>query len=76
MSKPCPLCANPPLTWRRRRTQLCQCGAELHYHSLGHPHGFTGFTPGCPGFREPAAAPAVPQDEAFQLPMFAEVAHG
>lgn len=63
----CRLCLTfPGALTPRQRDSLCACGFQLQYHTLGHPHGFTGGTPACLGFRERP----VPSNAA-QLPLIA-----
>ena len=53
MPAPCSLGATPPGTFRKAQlATLCACGFERRYHTLGHPHGFTGPTPSCHGFQD------------------------
>lgn len=66
----CVLCASAPGGHPTKRlAALCRCGYALHYHTLGHPHGFTGGTPGCGGFQERQALSHAPALAAAQLPL-------
>jgi hypothetical protein len=65
----CTLCQTLPATYTQKDLQtLCRCGFELQYHTLAHPHGFTGGTPGCSGFQRPSYA--------RELPLFPAAAGG
>lgn len=66
--QPCALCATLPGTLRpKQRALLCVCGFALQFHTLGHPHGFSGGTPGCQGFQERGLASDIPPEDVRQL---------
>lgn len=67
----CALCLTRPGVYTKKYLRtLCRCGFELGSHTLAHPHGFTGGTPGCKGFQACAAVPASPvhADDQLALP--------
>lgn len=71
--KQCVLCTTLPGTLRpKQRTTRCLCGGELQFHTIGHPHGFAGFIPGCKGFQERPAPPACEATDSTQLSLLTE----